>query len=179
MTTMEPGQPPSTTSSDAQREEPSTLPSFTDRLLTSSVTKIQLLRLAMKGLNATEAAKVVGCHVATARSYYADPEFRQAVMAKVDAAFADVDAAYTRKRKSLHEMIEEQAYRSCEDLIDMLENPDLHPSLRAKINQDFLNRVEDGAQVQKFVRLDSADLSLAAKAAEEMDNVIQMKKKVG
>lgn len=167
--------PPTPPASSFASEVPDEL--LRDRLLTTSVVKIQLLRLAMRGFNATEAAKVVGVSAQTARSHYADPEFRSAVAAKVDAAFADIDEAFVRKRKSLHEMIEEQAYRSCEDLIEMLDSPDLHPSLRAKINQDFLDRVEESATVQRAVKLEPADLRRAAQVAEEMDNVIQLRRK--
>lgn len=149
-----------------------------DRLLKTSVTKMQLIRLAMKGLNATEAAKVVGIHEQTARSHYADPEFRRAVLSKVDAAFAGVDAAFTEKRKTLHELLEEQAYKSCINLMAMLENDELHPSLKVKINQDFLNRVEDTAQFSRqAMKMDPADLQHAAKVAAEMDKVVEIRRK--
>jgi len=149
-----------------------------DRLLRTSVTKIQLVRLAMKGLNATQAAKVVGISKETARAYYAEADFRKEVLSRVDAAFVDIDSAFCSKRKSLHEMLEEQAYKSCEDLVAMLENPDIHPSLRVKINQDFLNRVEDTAQFSKQpYRMDAADLQHAAKVAMEVDKVVEIRKK--
>jgi phage terminase small subunit len=149
-----------------------------DRLLTTSVTKAQLLRLAMKGLNATQAAKVVGCSAETARSHYASVDFRRAVLAKVEEAFEGIDAAYESKRKNLHEMLEEQALKSCEELMQMVEQPDLHPSLKVKIHQDFLNRVEDSAQQTKHsYKMDPTDLRHAASVAREMDAVIPIDRK--
>jgi len=148
-----------------------------DRLLTTSVTKAQLLRLAMKGLNATQAAKIVGCSAETARSHYSTPDFRRAVLAKVEEAFEGIDQAFITKRKGLHEMLEEQALRSCEELIAMVEMPELHPSLKVKIHQDFLNRVEDSApQSKSTYKLDPGELRHAGNVAKEMDNVIPMKK---
>lgn len=148
-----------------------------DRLLTTSVMRVQLLRLAMKGLNATQAAKVVGCAPETARSHYATPEFRRAVLEKVEQAFEGIDAAFIEKKASLHEMLEEQATRSCEELIQMLEGSDLHPSLRVKIHQDFLNRVEDSAPTAKHsYKMDATDLRHAAKVAQEMDSVLPMRR---
>jgi hypothetical protein len=149
-----------------------------DRLLTTSVTKAQLLRLAMKGLNATEASKIVGCSAETARSHYANPEFRRAVLGKVEAAFEGIDKAFEDRRKGLHEMLEEQALKSCEDLIELVQDPNLHPSLKVKIHQDFLNRVEDSAQQTKHsYKMDATDLRHAAKVAQEMDNVLPFKRK--
>jgi len=149
-----------------------------DRLLTTSVTKAQLLRLAMKGLNATQAAKVVGCSAETARSHYATPDFRRAVLAKVEEAFEGIDLAFAERRKDLHQMLEEQAYSSCEELIAMVGNPDLHPSLKVKIHQDFLNRVEDSAQQTKHsYKMDANDLRQAAQVAKEMDSVIPITRK--
>jgi hypothetical protein len=148
-----------------------------DRLLTTSVMRVQLLRLAMKGLNATQAAKVVGCHESTARAHYAQSDFRRAVLDKVEQAFEGIDQAFAEKKRSLHEMLEEQASRSCEELIQMLEGSDLHPSLRVKIHQDFLNRVEDSApQARHSYKMEPADLSHAAKVAREMDQVLPLRR---
>jgi hypothetical protein len=144
-------------------------------LLTSAVVRAQLLRLALKQIPAAHAAKICGVCVATAQAVYRDPEFRREVLRKVESAFGDVDAAFAAKRKGLHEMLEEQAYESCQDLIDMLQNPDLHPSLRVKINQDFLNRHEESSTIQRGFKMDPSDLRHAAKVAQEMDNVIPFK----
>lgn len=153
------------------------LPQEGPRLLTTVVLRAQLLRLALKGLNATEAAKIVGCHEATARVHYRDPSFRDEVRAKVDQAFMDVDEAYTSKQKGIHERLNDQALRSFEDLIGMLENPDLHPSIRMRINQDILNRVEDAQPMHKVnTTVDAAALQRAASTAREMDKVIPFRK---
>ncbi len=153
---------------------------FQQRLLAGAVLRTQLLRLAMKGVNATQAAKVVGVSSATAREVYREPEFRAEVLKKVNGAFEDIDAAFSSKKKTLHELIDEQAYRSCESLIDMLQDEQLHPSLKVKIHQDFLNRSEESMPKSGAVyKVEPAELSRAAQVAQEMDNVIQFKKKTG
>lgn len=157
---------------------PPTLPRSVEdaRLLSSAVTRSQLMRLAQKGLNASEAAKIVGCSPQTARLHYA--AFRREVLERVESVFADVDAAYAGKRKLLHELLEDQAYKSFTDLLTMLDAPNLHPALRVKINQDFLDRVEDTQKMHKVNTggLTADALASAAKTAREMDNVIEMKK---
>lgn len=147
------------------------------RLLTTVVLRAQLLRLALKGLNASEAAKIVGCHEATARTHYRDASFRQEVRAKVDQAFFDVDEAFTDKQRGIHELLNDQAVKSFEDLMSMLQDPDLHPSIRMRINQDVLNRVAEAAPTHKNITTVSPEqLQRAAKVAKEMDNVVPFRK---
>lgn len=163
----------------ADKSAPTPIPAPVEeaRLLSTAVVRSQLMRLAQKGLNASEAAKVVGISAQTARLHYA--AFRREVLERVESVFADVDAAYAGKRKLLHEMLEEQAYSSFEELVSMLGSSDLHPALRVKINQDFLDRVED---TQKMHKVNSAGaltaeaLASAAKVAREMDNVVEIRK---
>lgn len=146
------------------------------RLLSTAVLRSQLMRLAQKGLNATEASKVVGCSPQTARLHYS--AFRTEVIQRVESIFADIDAAYANKRKDLHQALEEQAYTSFEDLVAMLGDDKLHPALRVKINQDFLNRVEDSQPMHRVNNgaLEPEALAQAAKVAREMDNVIEIRK---
>lgn len=143
------------------------------RLLRVEVQRTQLLRLAMKGLPASKAAEFIGISAATARSHYLDPDFRRSCLSKVEAAFADIDDAFIHKRKSLHEMIEEQALSSFKDLCGMLCDADLMPSLRVKINQDFLNRCEESSPQANINvsghRFTPEELQRAAAVAREVD----------
>jgi len=149
------------------------------RLLTSSLMRVQLMRLAMKGLSATEASRILGIRPETAMKHYRSREFRDAVLRKVEGAFADIDRSFVDKQKTLHEKLEEQAARSFDDLVRMLEDKTLSPSHRIKINQDFLNRSE---QTQPMARVttggvDAEALRRAAVAAQEMEaGVIEIKK---
>lgn len=159
------------------------------RLLRSSVTRIQLQRLAMRGMHATEAAKVLGIHPHTARSHYSDPDFRKAVIAKVDGAFGSTDAAFLERTKSMTERLEEQATKSFEALQLMLD-PDsndgmkISDNLKFRIHTQFLDRHTESAPVSKqMIKIDPISLSLAARAASEMDNnvvpITQGQKRIG
>lgn len=179
-------QQPSTPSSDAEVSSPTTsilpISSITEadepRLMTTIVLRAQLLRFAMRGLNATEAAKLAKCHPQTARMHYADKSFRQEVRAQLERAFDGVDDSFIEQKKTLHEMLEERAEKSFVDLVQMLQDPDLHPSIRMRINQDFLNRHADTAQVAKAqITFDPQALMRAGKTAKEMDSkIIPMRK---
>jgi len=161
--------------------EPEIREKLQSRILRVEVNRIQLLRCAMKGMDAVQAAAVVGLHPQTVRSYYEDPSFREAVRMKVDLALGGVDKAYAKRRKTLHEMIDEQAERSFVDLVTMLEDPELPAHHRIKINQDFLNRSAESMQKTAIAhaKLDPEQLLAAAKAANEMDKRVIPFRKTG
>lgn len=149
------------------------------RLLTSSLVRVQLMRLAMKGMSATEAARVLGIQPSTAMRHYRSKEFREAVLKKVEGAFADVDRSFEEKQKTLHEKLEEQAAKSFDDLVRMLSDKSLAPAHRIKINQDFLNRSEQTQPMSKVTTggVDGEALRRAAVAAQEMEaGVVPIKK---
>lgn len=152
------------------------------RLLRTSVTRTQLVRLAMRGLHASEAAKLLGIHPATARSHYNDPDFRRTVLGKVDGAFAGTDAAFVERTRTLTERLEEQASKSFEELQAMLvpEGPwgTVSHNLRFRIHKDFMDRFTETAPVSRSqVSIDPIQLQVAARAAGEMDKVIEIKKR--
>lgn len=151
------------------------------RLLQGVVLRQQLQRLAMKGLNATRAAQVVGCSKDTARAVYRDPEFRKEVIGRVDGAFADVDAAFIDQKRSLHQRLADKAEDAYEALCVMLDSQDTLPSLKAKIAMDFLDRnpeTQAGHTVTKLGELVHPEqLAQAARIGREMDNkVIPMRR---
>lgn len=168
---------------EALTEDAGGASSLETRLLRSSVTRVQLLRLAMRGLHATEASRIVGCHVATARTHYSDPDFRRAVLSKVEGAFAGTDAAFIARTKTLTEKLEEQAAKSFDELTEMLDPNGrfgvANQNLRFRINKDFLDRHAETAPVTRSkVTLDPMQLTIMAQAASEMDDhkVVEMKK---
>lgn len=159
------------------------------RLLTSTVTRVQLVRYAMRGMNATEAAKLAGISEATARRHYADPEFRRLVVGRVDRAWVGSDASFNERTKSLAEKIEEQAAKSFDSLVQMLD-PDtnggvgISDNLKFRIHTTFLDRHSETAQISKGqFKIDPLQMMHAAGVAAEMDtplpaNVVQMPKQV-
>jgi hypothetical protein len=152
-------------------------------LLKSAVRRTQLLRLAMRGMDAKQAALAVGCSHAHALQVYREPEFRRQALAKVESAFASIDASFAAHKLSLHEQIEEQAERSFLNLVELL-NQDIHPSLKVKIHQDFLNRCEESQPQHKVNmghKFSPEELQRAALTAREMDaNVTPItKRRVG
>lgn len=152
-------------------------PEVHQRLLKTAVTRVQLLRLAMRGMHASEAAKQLGIHAVTARGHYADPSFRREVLGKVEGAFADIDNAFTEKQKTLHERLEEQAAKSFEELVALADQDDLHPALKVKIHQDFLNRTDESKPLTGHTtKIDPTWLHHAAGVAKEMDKVIEIRK---
>lgn len=140
-------------------------------LLKTAVQRVQLLRLAMKGINAKRASEIIGCSHAHAAAQYRDPDFRRQVLAKVDRAFEDVDLGFVEGKRSLHELIETQAMDSFKDLVELLKE-DIHPSLKVRIHQDFLNRCEDSQPQHKVNaghRFSPEELQRAALTAREID----------
>lgn len=171
------------TSEDVMRTAESALaelapaPADRARLLSSAVTRAQLMRCAMKGINATKAALLVGCTTSFARRTYADPAFKRECLAIVEGVFGDIDKVYAEKRRDLHAELESQALKSFDDLVTMLEDDELTPAIRMRINQDFLDRsAATASYAPRSADLGAQQLQIAAAAAREMDNVIPITK---
>jgi len=144
----------------------------TARQLKQSVDRVQLLRMAMRGLNASEAAKALGIGKEVALHHYRSPDFQKEVMTRVSNVFGSLDTAYNNRVLTLTERIQAQAEKSFEDLVQMLEDDKLPLHLRVKVNQDFLDRCEDTkkeSQVTNNVKIDASQLLIAAQVALEMD----------
>lgn len=144
------------------------------RLIHTASRRAQLLRLAARGINAKDAALMVGVNPQTARGIYADPRFRQDVQKLIDNAFEGVDSNWARKKKTMHERLEEVADRSFEILETMLEDAATPKPLRTRIAQDFLDRnpeTQAGFKTQTTI-IDANMLTLAARTAKEMDKAV-------
>lgn len=151
-------------------------PPPTARALRDSVVRVHLLRLAMRGMKAKDAATAVGCSEATARRHYADREFQREVHRRISKAFADSDTSFLYERKNLSDLIETQAYSSFHELVKMLDGEfgTLRPETRMKIHQDFLNRTADSRQQAGVVHTwDPDSLRVAARTATEMDTALK------
>lgn len=152
------------------------------RLLRSAVLRAQLLRLALRGVNAKQACEVLGCSYHVARSHYADPSFRAQVLQRVEGALAYADERFALQNRSLHERIADAAEEGFERLVEMLRDPGTANPLKARIAQDFLNRVPEAAPHSSVLHRHSftaEELSSAAKAAAEMGEagrVIEIRK---
>jgi len=147
--------------------------------LPGEILRARALRLALRGLNATRAAAVLGCHPTTARKIYADPAFQKQVRLRVDSVFTDIDASFKTAEDTLHERIQSKARAAFEVLAGMLDDPGTHPGYRMRIAQDLLDRNEETQAGRTLTtrRLDPEQLHVAAATAREMDNVIPLRKK--
>lgn len=139
------------------------------RLIKQSVRRAQLLRSAMRGLTAKEAAETVGCSHATALAAYRDPEFKRDVMRKVEGAFQEVDKNFVETKQTLNERLTATAERSFELLVEMLEDKETASGHRINIAQDFLNRNPETSQVNRTVTFNEEQLRIAGKTAKEME----------
>lgn len=144
----------------------------------------KLVRMAMKGVTASEAARLVGCHQQTALMYYKRPDFRKRVMNKIQGAFEGVDEGFSEELESMHEKLKRAAEKSYDELMAMLsgEVAGVQVGHKIKIAQDFMNRNPDtqaGFIHRNGDKLDPDQLRLAATAAREMDassknNIVEM-----
>lgn len=135
----------------------------------------------MRGLNAKDASKALGVGVEMARRHYSDPDFQREVMNRVNGAFDGVDQRYGEEKEGMHERLAKAAERSFDILSDMLEKDETTDSMKARIAMNFMDRNPE-TQAGHTVRsgeLSPETLSRAAKTARDMDNVVEMKKKVG
>lgn len=147
------------------------------RLLSQAVRRARLLRLAQRGITAKRAAEAIGCSPGVAAEVYRDPAFRRAVLGKVDAMFAEVDAAYEQRQLTLHERITAKGDAAFDRLCMLLEKS-ANEQLVAKIAMDILDRCPEAAASAGASTLDAETLRAADESAAVMDagNVIPMSK---
>lgn len=148
-------------------------------LLRQAVRRAQLLRCALRGLTAKDAAAFVGCSHATACGVYNDPGFRRMVLEKQAGVFEGVDERFEKKQLSLHERIERKAVDAFEKLCDLLDSPETNPSLQFRVAQDILDRTPEVAKAAPRAAEDlESVLRIAASAASDMDaKVVEMKRR--
>ncbi len=143
-----------------------------------AVRRSKLLRLAAQGFPATRAAQILGAHAATIQREYRDPEFRKQVLALVESAFESSDLRFGEEMFTLQDRLKMKAEEAFETLCEIMDDPQNEPTVRAKVAMDLLNRVpetQSGHQVRTGPIEDASALARAARAAEEMNNVLPFK----
>jgi hypothetical protein len=148
------------------------------KLVKQLVVRARLLRFALRGLNARQAAQLIGEPYQTVRAIYADPTFKREVQQRINGAFEGVDSQFVAEQKTVTDAIKDKAGAAFNYLCELLEDPNAHPGYRMRAAQDILDRNEDtqaGSTITK--RIDPAQLALAARTAQEMDDVIPIRKK--
>lgn len=147
------------------------------RLLSQAVRRARLLRLAQRGLPATQAARAIGCSPGVAAEAYRDPAFRRAVLGKIEGMFAEVDASYEQRQLTLHERITAKGDAAFDRLCMLLEKS-ANEQLVAKIAMDILDRCPEASASTGIAGLDAETLVAAEESAAVMDaaNVVAMPK---
>lgn len=144
----------------------------TARQLRRSVLRVQLLRLAQRGLKAKQAAQALNIPESQALTHYRDPLFQKEVMLRVSTVFSGSDNEFASRALTLHEKIQQQAEKSFDELARLLQEDVLPTSLKVKVHQDFLNRSEESQPMTKVTHsgmpFDAEKLAIAAVAAEEI-----------
>lgn len=164
-----------TVSLEAVADEAISVDKVGARALRINIIRVNLARLAMRGLTAKQAAKALNISHEQAYKHYRDPEFKRNVLGRVSEAFGASDERFAEQKLSLTELINEQAYASFFDLVALLKDPECTVSLKAKIHQDFLDRTQEGAKHSVSTQnIDASQLAIAAKVALEITSGSEM-----
>ncbi len=136
--------------------------------------RAKLLRLAAQGINARQASGIINVPYATVLSEYADPEFKVQLHALMEQAFSDVDGKFGAFNLTLHDRIRLKSEEAFQTLCELMDDDTNHPAIRARIAQDMLDRNPESqaGSVIRHERIEADQLALAARAAEEMNNVL-------
>ncbi len=142
----------------------------TSRGLRKSVLRMQLLRMAMRGINIKEAAMALDISPDQVAVHYRDPDFQKEVIRRVSGAFQDPDSEFVDQKKTLLEKVNDQAEKSFDRLVQILDQRLLAPKDEVRVHQDFLDRAKDTSKIERReVLIDHQALANAAKVASEMD----------
>lgn len=149
------------------------------KLLKQSVVRAKLVRLAQRGLNASQAARHVPYSQQVVQTIYRDPTFRREVLGRVEEALGNVDESFHIEEETLHSRLKSSADEAFRVLYDMLTDKETHPGYRMKIAQDILDRNDETMAGHQVVRktFDVEQLKQAARTAREMDDTLPMKRR--
>jgi hypothetical protein len=139
------------------------------------VRRAKLLRIAAQGFNATRAAELLGVSPATTQKEYADPSFREQLLSLVESAFESSDGVFGQVMFNLQDRLRMKAEEAFDTLAEIMDDTTQEPALRAKVAMNFLDRTpetQQGHQVRYGAIEDASTLARAARAAEEMNNVV-------
>lgn len=139
----------------------------------------KLLRLAVQSVNAKRASELLGIGYQTVLAEYKDPSFRRQAHEMVESAFEGVDASLSNVQLSLHDRIRLKSEEAFDVLCNILDDEAENPALRAKIAVELLDRNPEsqaGTTVRHGALVEATDLARAARAAEEMNKVLPIRK---
>lgn len=139
----------------------------------------KLLRLAAQGVTARRASELLGLGYSVVCGEYNDPSFRRQAFELVEGAFGEVDSALTNVQLSLHDRIRLKSEEAFDVLCNILDDEAENPALRAKIAVELLDRNPEsqaGTTVRHGALVEANDLARAARAAEEMNKVLPIRK---
>lgn len=140
----------------------------------------RLVRLAAQRCNAARASELTGAGYSVVRNIYNDPGFRKQVFEFVEGAFEKVDGEFTQVQESLHDRIRRKSEEAFDVLCEILDDPNEMSGLRAKVALELLDRNPEsqaGTTVRHGALANDQALAIAARAAEEMNKVLPMRKK--
>ena len=147
---------------------------YEDKTLINAVVRTRLKRLAMRGMNATQAAEEVGWSPQTVRNVYRDPSFRQEVLGSLEGVFSEVDTIFKDTQMSMNEKMELRACEAFDLMWELMKSEDTSTNQKIKIATDFLDRSDitnkRHTTINKNAEVLTAEaLARASTAAQEMD----------
>jgi hypothetical protein len=144
----------------------------------------KLLRCAIRGMSAKEAAKYVGCWRGVAQEIYRDPSFRAQVRERVESSMASGDAEFMQREQTLQDKIAAASNKAFDVLQEMLEDTQQDPRLRVRVAEGFLDRNPEAARKTESKSTHTHNFSVeqlmnAARTADELyaHNVLPIPKK--
>lgn len=156
--------------------------SIEDHKILQAVQRAKLKRLAMKGVNAKQAAKLVGLCKETVQAIYRDEGFKRDVLAAVNEAFDEVDDQFRMKQRTIHEEMEMLALDAFDKLKSYIteESNNITDYQRAKLCEGVLDRNLATSKVNRSMtlptpQLQADTLARAAQVGEEMQQNLQRK----
>lgn len=137
--------------------------------------KQEVVRLLLEGNILDDIRRVMHISYQTLLTYLRDPEVRQQIQDLNAKLAGEIDEELYRRFRDKAELVDELALIALDEMKIMMQDRNLHPSVRAKLIDSALDRHPEVSRTKKLditsrtLTLKGEDLLAAAQVAKEME----------
>lgn len=143
--------------------------------------KQEVMRLLLEGATFQQISDVVGLAKATIAGYLREPEFRAQLWELNSTLLGNLDLELAERYRSKAEIMDELAMIALKEMRTILQDPNAHIGIRAKMIDSVLDRTPEVSRTKKLdvtsrvFSMKAEDLLAAANAAREIEAKARMK----
>ncbi len=142
--------------------------------------KAETLRLLVEGYSLKNIALVLQCNYATVMNYVREPVFREQLRSLRAQALVKIDEEIITSLRTKKELIDELGFKALKRMGQVLDDPNTHPAIIAKMGDSLLDRDPEVSRTRKLdvterrFEMKGEDLLLALQGMKEIEERKQL-----